>query len=136
MRHRELVLKTINFNSKIRWQQEHNHLNKTVNCERCKGRLMSITIKYNNERFCCTRCITYKSIFKNIIFYNSKNLIELLDLMYFRSLDMIQPKVAKQTNTLSHNKMWNRSDKLCIMAMRIMKKTNQYDRRLGALSPN
>jgi transposase-like protein len=125
MRHRELVLKTLTINSTVRWLIKHKYLNETANCKRCDGRPMRITLKDTKERFFCTRCTTSRSVFKDTLFYDSKkNIIELIDLMYFWSLDLIQTKVAMQANTLSHNTLYRWYDKLCRLAGNIIKKDN------------
>jgi hypothetical protein len=64
--------------------------------------------------------------------YCKNNLIKILDLMYFWCLDMIQPKVSKQANKLSHNTMWHWFGKFCILAGKIMKKENPT-RMIGGL---
>jgi hypothetical protein len=52
-----------------------------------------------------------------------ENPIELLDLMYFWSIDSIQPKVAIQANKIRHSTMRMRMwlNKLCIFSWKMIK---------------
>ncbi|KCZ77607.1 hypothetical protein H311_01377 [Anncaliia algerae PRA109] len=60
----------------------------------CSNEQMRIKFKDELYFYKCTKCDSTKSIFYNNIFYNKKKkLVEILDLIYFWSLNLVQKKV-------------------------------------------
>lgn len=129
MRHRDLVLYTKTKKDTIIWLLNCGYLKNEAFCIKCNGILMKLQFRNETARFFCMRCSNSRSVFHNTIFYDSKkSIIELVDLIYFWSLDLIQPKVAFQINTLSHSTLNNWFSKLCSLAGRIIRLENPSGR--------
>lgn len=126
MKHRELVNNTQTESHTVVWLIESNYLHSTRNCTKCSERPMNLNITEKNARFKCSRCSNTESVFKDTIFYNiKKNIIEIMDLIYFWSLDLSQKKVGYQSNTLSHDTLFVWFEKLSKLAARIIRSENQ-----------
>lgn len=125
MRHRELVNNTLTVKTAVHWMIQENYLQPPTVCPKCEEASMVLNFKRDYCQFKCTRCCKTLSVFKNtILFKHQKNLIELLDLFYFWSLDLVQKKVAYQANTLSHDTLSHWFNVLNKLSVRIIRSEN------------
>lgn len=125
MHHRDLVLHTNNYKNTIKWLLEKKCLKDEVYCSKCVGKRMNLNINKNYARFICGSCSKTSSVFKNTIFYDcKKNIIELLDIIFFWSIDCNQITSAFQSNTRSNQTMNKWFEKLRKISCIIMKNEN------------
>ncbi|KCZ77969.1 hypothetical protein H311_01013 [Anncaliia algerae PRA109] len=75
----------------------------------------------NKKRWRCTKCSKTFSLFKNIILENCKqDISEILDIIYFWSLDLTQNKAMIEGNSYSIDTIFNWYRKLRIQTYYIM----------------
>lgn len=130
MIHRELVKKTENIELTVKWLLEEGFLKNMSTCTECKQE-MKIRNKKELYFYKCLECDKTKSIFADTIFYKTKKkIIEVLDLIYFWSLDLVQKKVAYQCNTNSRETTINWYKKLCFLSGRIIRNQNN-NKKIG-----
>ncbi|KCZ78768.1 hypothetical protein H311_00191 [Anncaliia algerae PRA109] len=93
MLHRELIKLTLNVTTAIEWMLDKGYLKNSIPCTKCIDKQMKVRFKKGQHIFKCTKCNTTKSILYKTIFYNcKKDILELLDLIYFWSLDLNQKR--------------------------------------------
>lgn len=101
MNHRELVLSTKNYESALEWMMSNGFIEANKTCANCNV-VMNLENNVETKRWRCWKCKKSTSPFENTILFNSnKNIVEILDLIYFWSLDLTQNKVRKEANTKS-----------------------------------
>jgi DNA-directed RNA polymerase subunit M/transcription elongation factor TFIIS len=128
MNHRELVLLTKDEQTAITWLRSSGFIPKTMFCNSC-GWKMEIKATKSGEIFKCIKCKNTTSIFSETIFYNSKkNICELLDLIYFWSINMNQGKTRHECNTKSHKTVNIWYEKLNKLSYLIMKEEQRFQK--------
>jgi hypothetical protein len=131
MNHRELIIATKDEKAAISWLRRFNYIPKVMFCDPC-GYEMGIKTTKNGEVFKCCRCKNRISVFKGTIFYNSKKSIcELLDLIYFWSINLRQGKTGYECNTKSHKTTNVWYEKLGKLSYSIMKE--QKSQKIGGI---
>jgi hypothetical protein len=131
MNHRELVMLTNNKKSAISWLRERGYIPQEMICEVCYWE-MQIKSTNKGETFKCSKCKLTKSIFQGTIFYNTnKNICELLDLVYFWSINLHQGKTRQECNTRSRKTTNIWYNKLSRLSYSIMK--SQGPSKIGGI---
>lgn len=130
MRHRELVNVTTSHQNAIEWMLHKGYIHSNIMCVKCSNINMKLYWQ-PKPLFKCPKCTSTKSIFSNTLFYGcNKNISEMLDLVYFWCLDMVQSKAAFQANTKSRNTTVRWYKKLRNLSCRIMRERN-VEGRIG-----
>lgn len=125
MRHRELVNHTPNSKNSILWLQSKDYLRTNCVCPKCEDREMKLNTRGEYVQFKCTKCCTTRSVFQNTFLFNHhKNIVELLDLIYFWALDLVQKKVGYQAKTLSSDTLNYWFNELNQLSVRIIRSEN------------
>ena len=122
MNHRSLVEITRNYESCVMWLFQKAYIRNYGECEGCIGASIKIIKKAGVFCWKCCRCKKTFSIFKGTIFFNSnKPLVELIDLVYFWSLDLTQNKTRNECETKSRKTVGIWYNKLKKLSYSIMK---------------
>lgn len=126
-------MQTKDFETAVAYIMDAGYIRSEIECETC-NRPMKLIFANNYARFKCRRCCCAKSIFDKTIFFNSKkNLLELIDLVYFWSMDIIQSKVAYQANTKSNKTVGVWFKKLSKLTKKILIFNNSLE-KIGGLN--
>ncbi|KCZ78331.1 hypothetical protein H311_00637, partial [Anncaliia algerae PRA109] len=101
MNHRDLVMLTKNYESTIEWLMTNNYIPSYALCSSCDDKEMKLENNKNIKRWRCSKCGQVSSIFKNTILENLKiSLSNIIDLIYFWSIDLTQNKSAFETDNI------------------------------------
>lgn len=125
MNHRELVLKTTNCQMTEKWLLEEGYLKPFIMCSHCREQKMKPRIKENKLYYRCSKCKSDKSIYSGTFLYNSKKEItEIVDLIYFWSINVLQITCRKEINSKSMDTSQNWYDLLRLFCVKYMLKNN------------
>lgn len=122
MNHRELVLITSTVERSIEWLRSRRSIPDTMICTKCPGHVMQIVVDRDKEKFKCSKCAASKSIYFGTILYNiNKDIREILDIIYFWSIDLLQLQTRIEIKTKSRQTTCVWYKKLSILSYHIMK---------------
>ncbi|KCZ77468.1 hypothetical protein H311_01517 [Anncaliia algerae PRA109] len=101
--------------------RKNNVIPSEMYCSECNNKKMKLENIRNKKRWRCTKCNKTFSLFKNTILENcKKDISEILDIIYFWSLDLTQNKAMIEGNSYSIDTIFNWYRKLKIQTYYIM----------------
>lgn len=122
LNHRKLVQLTESYDKTTNWLMEEKYIPSMMLCSECINKEMKLERIRNLKRWRCTKCSNTRSILHNTILENcNKTLNEIIDLIYFWSLDLTQCKTKHEANTNSSKTVFNWYKKLSLQSYFIMR---------------
>ncbi|KCZ75116.1 hypothetical protein H311_03912, partial [Anncaliia algerae PRA109] len=122
MNHRELVLKTKDYNATLEFLMEMNYIAMTKFCRMCNNAEMKLIRNQKVKSWQFPNCSAKASPLEDTILHNVKKpLNEIIDIIYFWSIDLTQKRCMLEGNTQSKKTCGNWYKKLSLQTYYIMK---------------
>lgn len=122
MNHREIVLITQTNQDTLTWLMAKKYIPDLMNCRSCINNRMNLERNGTKYRWRCGKCKGSVSPFQNTILFNSNlELTQIVDLIYFWSLDVTQNIARNEVGTLSRQTITKWYKTLSLQSFYIMR---------------